>query len=135
MAKISELNQPEWDAWVASRPECVRVLCERLPPDRLYKMKSTGHRVTMYSYSENGTVTVNVTGDYNVVVFERQVFGISPDDLEECDLPAPGEFLGAVLTEPDEVDSFIDSEVAARHERGEKHNESRCALCSSGTST
>ena len=57
-------------------------------------MKSTGHRVTMYSYSENGTVTVNVTGDYNVVVFERQVFGISPDDLEECDLPAPGEFLG-----------------------------------------
>lgn len=108
MAKILDIDEAAWAEWVAGRPECVRVLCERLPPDRLYLLKSSGHRVTLHSYSENGTVTVNVTGDYNIVTFDRQVFGIKPEDLEECDLPPEGCMLGTMLTEDAEVKAFID---------------------------
>jgi len=71
-------------------------------------MKTTGSRVTLYSYSENGTLTVNVTGEYNAVIFDRQVFGIKPEDLEECDLPSAEETTGTVLTEKEDVDSYID---------------------------
>jgi hypothetical protein len=135
MAKIHDIDEAAWREWVESRPPEVKAMCERLPPNLLYRMNSTGQRVTLHSYSENGTVTVNVTGEYNFVTFERQVFGISPDDLEECDLPGPDELIGAVLTEDTEVDAFIDSEVAARHERGEQHNRERCALCSPNPTT
>lgn len=93
-------TQAEWDAWVASRPPVVKDLAERFPPNRLYQLKSSGHRVVMYSYSEDGTVTVTVSGDYNLLTFERHVFGVKPDDLEECDLPAPGERLGVMFAGP-----------------------------------
>ena len=98
MAKCKELiDQAGWDAWVASRPPVIQELCALLPPDNLYKMKSTGRRVTIVSYAEDRTVTVAVTGDYNLVALERQVFGINPDDLEECDLPGDDEPLGVVI--------------------------------------
>lgn len=86
-----------WDEWVAARPDSVRLLCERLPPNRLYRIKSTNQRVTIYSYAEDNTVTVNVSGQYNVIVFERQVFGVDANDLEECDMPSPNEPLGAMM--------------------------------------
>jgi hypothetical protein len=109
MAKIANVvNQKGWEEWVSGRPPVVQDLCRKLPPDLLYRMKSTGHRVTVYSYGEDGTVTVLVTGDYNLVTFDREVFGIKPEDLEECDLPPEGEPLGTVLTEPEEVDAFVE---------------------------
>lgn len=106
MAKIQEIDEVAWREWVASRPESVQKLCRQLPPGRLYRLKTSGHRVTLYSYAEDGTVTVNVTGEYNAVTFERQVFGIKPEDLEECDLPEPGELLGTMLTDPKDVEAF-----------------------------
>jgi hypothetical protein len=122
MAKINELS-PSWFEWVATRPECVRVLCERLPPDRLYRLKSSGHRVFMYSYSEDGTVTVCVTGEYNAVTFDRQVFGIKPEDLEECELPGPDEPIGTLLTDDEDVKAFIDEvRPAVLAARGLDHN-------------
>lgn len=133
MAKIrDDLDQAAWDAWVATRPACVQALCKRLPPDRLYLLKSSGHRVFMYSYSENGTVTVCVTGRYNAVTFERRVFGIKPEELEECDLPGADEPLGTLLTERKDVDAFIDASIEALHMKGKKHNSERCCLCSAG---
>ncbi len=111
MAKIIEWDQQqkdEWSEWVKSRPEIVQDLCKRFPPYNLYKLKSTGHKVTLYSYSENGTLTVNVSGEYNAVVFDRQVFGIKPEDLEECDLPNPEESVGAMLTEKEDVKKWVD---------------------------
>ena len=110
MAKIKEIvDQAAWDAWVASRPPVVQELCALLPPDRLYLLKTSGHRVTLLSYSEDRTVTVAVTGAFNALTFERQVFGIKPEDLEECDLPGDDEPLGAILTEREDVDAFIDA--------------------------
>lgn len=108
MAVVHELDQDAWEDWVSTRPAVIQALCRRLPPDRLYLLKSSGHRVTLHSYSDDGTVTVDVAGEYNQVMFERRVFGISPDNLEECDLPGDSESLGAVLTEDDETEQYLD---------------------------
>ena len=98
MAKCKKLlDKAKWDAWVASRPPVIHELCALLPPDNLYKMKSTGLRVTIVSYEEDRTVTVAVTGDYNLLACSRLVFGINPDDLKECDLPDDDEPLGIML--------------------------------------
>ena len=109
VAKISKLTDPAaWEDWVSIRPPVVADLCRRYPPDRLYLMKPTGQRVTLVSYSENGTVTVDVSAQWNCLMFERQVFGVDPTSLEECDLPPDGEPTGALLTTEDEVNSYCD---------------------------
>lgn len=122
MAIIRELDQAAWNEWVSKRPVVVQELCRRLPPDRLYLMKSSGHRVTLCSYDEDGTVTVNVTGEYNRVLFSRSVFGISPDDLEECDLPGPDEDVGDTSADAgysdDDVDNILIPEIRRRHFQG-----------------
>lgn len=127
MAKICDIDQDGWNEWVSTRPASVQAVCKRLPPNLLYLLKTSNHRVTIYSYSEDGTVTVNVTGEYNFVAFPRQVFGINPDDLEECDLPTEGEPLGEMLSEREDVDAYIDAirpavlaERAANESTGER---------------
>ena len=111
MAKVIEWSDEQkkaWDEWVATRPAVIQEMCKRFPPNRLYRLKTSNQRVTLYSYSEDGTLTVNVTGEYNAVMFERRVFGIKSDDLEECDLTNGDDVTGAVLTEQEDVESFID---------------------------
>lgn len=99
-------KKAEWDKWLETRPKIIKDMAEKLPPNRLYKLKHDV-RVTLYSYSEDGTVTVNVTGEYNRVFFNRRVFGIKPDDLEECDLPEPGESLGSILDMSNDISNDI----------------------------
>jgi hypothetical protein len=105
----SEDDVREWNAWVAKRPEHVRKVAERFQPWTLYKLKPTGQRVTIYSFGEHEsstkvTLTIYVSGMYNFVMIDSCVFGIDPDDLEECDLPGPEEALGAACeTEEDEL--------------------------------
>lgn len=113
MAKIHELNQPEWDEWVAARPESIRRMCHAYPPNLLYRMGDSRHRCTIYSYHENGKVTVSVTGQYNAVAFARNVFGIDPESLVECDLPGDDEVLGEVCTQTEAVDlmAFIKQQM------------------------
>lgn len=99
MADAFELNAEQLEKWLEGRPEVIRQMVATHPPHKLYRMTSTGQRVTIYSYAENETVTVNVTGRFNLIEdFERQVFGIPLDDLIECELPAPGEPLGVMLS-------------------------------------
>ncbi len=100
------IDREGYERWVCSRPPRVRQMLRSHPPDRLYRMSSTGHRVTIYSYCEDGTVTVDVTGEYNRVAFNRRVFSIDPADLTECDLPAPDEKLGTALS-PDEAKEYL----------------------------
>lgn len=115
--KITKPNESQlraWKKWVKARPPAVRAIAERLDPWTLYRLKPTGQRVTLVSIYEDGTVKVSITGQYNVIMFDRDVFGINPDDLEECDLPEPGEATGAVMT-PQQVDENIDAlRVATR---------------------
>jgi hypothetical protein len=98
----TEKMKSEWAAWVATRPQPVRLMVEKhgFAPWKLYRLKSSNHRVTIYSFDEPSsggppTLKVDVSGAYNLVLFERMVFGIEPDDLEECDLPGPDEPVGS----------------------------------------
>jgi len=107
MSIVKKINHKSWDKWVKSRPKNIQILCKKLPPDRLYKIKSTGQRVTILSYSEDNTVKVDITGEYNLLPFNREVFGIQPDDLEECDCPEE-EILGVTLTNK-EAEDYINN--------------------------
>jgi hypothetical protein len=91
------------EEWICSRPPKVQEAIRKCPPDRLYRMKS-GHRCTIYSYSEDAitgdvTLIVDVTGEFNRVLFGRRVFGVAVDELAECDLPTPNEDLGDTAAE------------------------------------
>lgn len=99
MAVVREMDQAGWIEWVKSRPPALQEMCKRLPPDRLYRLEDTGQRVTIASYEEGGTVTVIVSGKYNAVMFERQVFGVDPKTLQECDVPGVDELVGAMFTD------------------------------------
>lgn len=98
-----------WKKWLASRPEKVRALGERFDPWSLYRIKETGQRCMVTSFFEDGTVKVSVTGEYNVVMFDTEVFGIDPDSLEPCDPPAPDEEVGAVYTEDKDIEAYVNS--------------------------
>jgi hypothetical protein len=109
VAIVRPITEPElWDEWVASRPPVIQELCRQYPPDRLYRMDGDGHRVTIHGYSEDGTLIVEIRGAYNRLVFERNVFGVDPLRLTECDPPGPDEPCGAVLTEDDAIEAYID---------------------------
>lgn len=102
-----DFDHENFAKWKATRPPVIQKMIESHPPDRLYRLDSTGHRVTLHSYSEGGTVTVNVLGKYNLLTMERRVFGIRIEELSECDLPAEGEPLGALYTTDDEIQDFL----------------------------
>ncbi len=82
-----------WADFLNQRPPRVRAVAERLPPWNLYRMKSTGHRVTVFSFDQpevggEVTLTVIVLKRWNPSIkVERRVFGIKPDDLEICAPP------------------------------------------------
>ena len=112
MAKFMEFTpeqQQEFDAWFAERPPLIQDIVAKYPPDRLYRLKPTKQRVTIQIYHVDGTVTVFVSGQYNLCVFDRNVFGISVTDLEECDMPTEEEMTGTVLTEQESINDFIET--------------------------
>ena len=85
MVKVRELNE-EWFSWVKTRPPIIQEMCKKYPPDRLYRLKNSGHTVELCSYCEDETMTVAVLDKWNDdLSFERQVFGISQDDLIEVE--------------------------------------------------
>lgn len=106
MAKLFELGR-EAEAWLEARPTVIKEMYAKYPPNLLYRMQSTGHRVTLYSYAEDGTVTVNVTGQFNRVKFGRRVFGIPVTDLVECELPGPDEEVGEELDTPEAIVAYL----------------------------
>jgi len=79
----------EWEEWLKDRPYIIKELAKRFPPNELFLLKTTGQRVYLMAYSEDNTVTVAITGDFNKCLFDKSVFGINPDDLEPCDIPDP----------------------------------------------
>lgn len=109
----SEPNDQAFREWVAARPPHIRAGIKALPPWKLYRLSSSGHRVTIHSYDECAcggleyhddccgglSLTVSVTGRFNLVNFSRNVFGILPRELVECDLPEAGERLGETMSQ------------------------------------
>lgn len=106
----------QWNEWVAERPPAIREVAAKFPPWGLYRLKSSGHRVTVYSFqnSDPVTMTVLVLAEYNLVDFERGVFGIPSDDLEPCELPGPDEPVGARLSQEEVRENLDQLRVEAR---------------------
>jgi hypothetical protein len=88
MAKLGDMTAEQeagWRSWCDERPPGVRELALRFRPDTLYRLKTTGQRGIIYSVSENGTVTMDFPTEFNPLSIGLQVFGLNPDDIEECD--------------------------------------------------
>jgi hypothetical protein len=107
-------QQDGYRKWVRALPKRPREIAERFDVWTLYRLKDTGDRVTIASFCDDGTLTVVVSGKFNLIDFERRVFGIPPEDLEECDLPAPDEKLGALMTSEEARDNIDALRVRAR---------------------
>lgn len=111
----------DWTQWVASRPPRVRdaIDSKSFAPWKLYRLKSSGHRVLIHSFDEPEddtlpvTARVDVLGRFNAVLMERRVFGVLPEDLEECDLPAADEVLGSLGMDPKDARLFLAGAVGA----------------------
>lgn len=86
--RYMDMNMDAFRAWKADRPECVQRLIELCMPDRLWRLKTTGQRGYIVGYFENGTLRLEFPMELNHD-WDLQVFGISPDDLEECDDNSP----------------------------------------------
>lgn len=87
---INKTDCERFEDFVASYPPKVQKMIWRHPPDRKYKLKiDAGFQiVSVYSYSEDGTVTVVVDSADNphlicVILGVYTVFGVNPDDLSE----------------------------------------------------
>lgn len=103
-----------WEEWKTTLPPRVRTVADRLDPWTLYRMKSTGQRVTVQSIADDGSLTVAVTGKFNLVSHERAVFGIDADDLEPTDLPGPDEPVGSAMTQQEVADNLDALRVQVR---------------------
>ncbi len=97
-----------WAKWLDERPPKVRALAKQFPPYKLFRLKDTHQRVYPSSYNEDGTLCVVVDARFNFVMFERNVFGIKPEDLQECELPSKDEMTGSLCNTEDEVEAVID---------------------------
>jgi len=111
-----EEQEPYWSEWLVEQPSTIRALIARYPPNRLYRM-ADGQRVTIVGYRDDGTVTVDVSGEFNLVTFERCVVGVNPAKLVECDLPDADELVGTLLMERAEIDLYL---AFLRDLRGQK---------------
>ncbi len=108
MAKFEDFDMAAFREWLADRPTIIKELGLKCPPDRLYRFKHSGTRLTVRGYQEDGTLIINVSGQYNRIMFERDVFGVPPEDIEECDFPPEDEEIGVVLTDEEEVKAYLD---------------------------
>lgn len=84
MPEPTEEDLEAWADFVADLPENVRPVCKAFPPWKYYRMPKTGQIVTVLSYADDCTMTVLVVGDAFSVpaIFETEVFGVPPTDLE-----------------------------------------------------
>jgi hypothetical protein len=132
--EVEEDDEDNWKLWYETRPEVIQQLARRFRPWKLYRLRSSGHRVVLYAFNEDNTLTVSVLGRFNLLKFERRVFGIPPDDLEECDLPGLDEPLGVTLTAEEQL-SYINGRRAengfpplAQAELDEMSVDGQCAM-------
>ena len=77
-----------FNEWLKDRPKSIKDLASKLPPNLKYKVKATGQYCDIYSYYEDGTVKVTVTGHESEIldIINKlkpvNVFGLTRDDLE-----------------------------------------------------
>lgn len=110
ICEVTEQMESSYEKWILKELDGkakIADIARKYPPWKLFRMKSTGHRVAPYAFNNDGTITIFVSGLYNFVMFERTVFGVNPDDLEECSLPSASERVGIVITNDKEIDEYV----------------------------
>lgn len=75
-------NRERYRQWLRSRPASVRVLATKVKPWHRYVITATGQECTLYSLSENGTLTVTTAGPFGL--FQYNVFGLTLSDLKRA---------------------------------------------------
>ena len=84
----STFDESGFSAWLAERPPVIQEMARLAQYNRWYRLKTTGQIVSLYSYNEDGTVTITVAACIeNLSAFAFNVFGVNPNELEECDGP------------------------------------------------
>lgn len=77
-------KRQRFKTWARSRPSSVRWMTRTLKPWNRYRIKATGQLCQMYSYSEDGTVTVVAADRIFGWALPLRVFGLKPIDLERA---------------------------------------------------
>jgi len=80
-------------AFYKTRPKKIQELIEKVPPTHEYQITETGHVCSIYSYAEDGTLTVvrevnemdKLTGKIADNITHINVFGLKPEDLTKLD--------------------------------------------------
>lgn len=98
LAKLPDNERREWltmlsISWFRELPELVQQAAIHRPPFYLYKLRSTGHLVSIKKYDQNKTndedikIVVVVSPDFNKeFVFERELWGVPAEELEKIKL-------------------------------------------------
>lgn len=68
--------------WLAERPQVIRDMYAKCPPNALYKLKSTGQIVAIDSYLEDGTLRCGIISEHH----RYSLCGIEPEDLENTNV-------------------------------------------------
>jgi hypothetical protein len=145
VARYTEPTQEQvdaWDEWLNSRPESIRQMVERynLNPWTLYRLEGDPGgmpfwRVFLTSFMEPGarrscrneevfehaTVTVGISGKYNVCGVERRVGPIDPVRLTECDLPLPTDMVGCGELTHEQVNHVFWLNDQGRHQEANEY--------------
>ena len=122
MAVTQELDAKYWEEQLELMPDKVAELARQFPPNRLYKLHPTGQRVEVVCWGEDQSVAIFLSGEYHLLTFERIVFGVMPEYLEECDLPGPEEVTGALLTTDEQIKDYLDRMKAQNQSVGEDND-------------
>jgi len=102
--KLFEIQEGEMEQWLKDRPPVIAQMFRKRPPNLLYKINPSGSKGTIYSYSEDGTISLAVSGEYCLVQFPSRVFGVSIDNIEECE---PDEQVGTLCNTDEEILAVI----------------------------
>lgn len=81
-------QEDAYSAWLATRPQAIQDLGARFRPWKWYRLHQ--HRCRVLAFSEDSTMRVAITQAMNPehpLVMDREVFGVGPDTLKECDAP------------------------------------------------
>lgn len=79
--KISEIIRSlQRNLWFITRPKIIKDMIGQFPPYCKVRIKSTGQTAHLYSYNEDGTLTVTVQASTEFLPY--RVFGLKCDDLE-----------------------------------------------------
>lgn len=74
---MTEEYKQEFYDWLDTRPQLIQELGKKYPPWLPYTLN--GKPCQLYSYCEDGTVTVNTSDIFGITHYN--VFGVNPEEL------------------------------------------------------